>query len=314
MKKALCLLLSILMLLPTLYSCGDKENPASDFYYEENEDGGITITSYRGTDPDIIIPSKIEGAKVTVIGEWAFIEQTHIESVVIPNTVKTISLAAFYGCINLASVRLSDNLYSIESQAFRECHKLSEINLPSSLTEIGEAAFQSCTSLKSIRIPALKSIGTDVFRDSALETVEFDKELETIGNCMFFNTNLKNITIPSGVKEIEDSAFASCSELEKVTLNEGLSEISIGAFAFCPMLNELTIPSTVHTISEYAIASCENFKVLKFSGNAPLEFLCKDAVTISLYSSGMSEFTIYYHEGAEGFTSPEWNGYPTKTW
>ena len=60
MKKTLCLLLAILMLLPLLYSCGDKENPASDFEYEENKNGGITINFYIGADTSVVIPSVID--------------------------------------------------------------------------------------------------------------------------------------------------------------------------------------------------------------------------------------------------------------
>ena len=50
-----------------------------------------------------------------------------------------------------------------------------------------------------------------------------------------------------------------------------------------------------------------NFKInIKFEGNAPND-----------YVSGlqdMPEYTVYYHEGAEGFTSPDWSGYLTKIW
>ena len=46
-----------------------EANPASDFEYAVNKDGGITITKYIGTDTDVVIPEKIEGKNVTVIGE-----------------------------------------------------------------------------------------------------------------------------------------------------------------------------------------------------------------------------------------------------
>ena len=44
-----------------------------------------------------------------------------------------------------------------------------------------------------------------------------------------------------------------------------------------------------------------------FEGYAPELFRVENA-------EPAGTFTVYYHEGAKGFTSPTWNGYKTEIW
>lgn len=55
--------------------------PVEDFEYEENEDGGITITRYIGEETEVVIPEKINEKNVTVIGKDAFSFILHLEFV-----------------------------------------------------------------------------------------------------------------------------------------------------------------------------------------------------------------------------------------
>ena len=48
-------------------SVQDETNPKSDFEYVENEDGGITITKYIGTDDSVVIPEAIDGKPVDLV-------------------------------------------------------------------------------------------------------------------------------------------------------------------------------------------------------------------------------------------------------
>ena len=242
MKKTLSLLLSILMLLPLLYSCGDKENPASDFEYEENEDGGITITNYIGTDADVVIPSTIDGKNVTILDMYSFSRNKSLESIDIPDTVHTISGGAFLLCSSLHTVKLPKNLRDLPPGTFESCSSLKNITLPEQLESIGARAFAECTALEEITIPG-KSLS-----DSSWEL------------------------------------FAGATSLKKVVITEGCEIVANSAFAGCTSLT-----------------------AIYFEGDAPTEFCQPEWFPDK-------ECTVYYHEGAEGFTSPEWNGYPTKTW
>ena len=63
------------------------------YILEEDE---VTIKGYEGKESDLEIPSKIDGHKVTKIGENAFDGNEEIINVTIPDSVKTIDLYAFY--------------------------------------------------------------------------------------------------------------------------------------------------------------------------------------------------------------------------
>lgn len=81
-------------------------------------DGKATITKYRGTDTEVVIPSEIGGLSVTSIG-----------------------YAAFEYCTSLTSVEIPDSVTSIENRAFENCTSLTSITMPNSVTRIGNFSF-----------------------------------------------------------------------------------------------------------------------------------------------------------------------------
>lgn len=291
----------------------DEANPASDFEYTVGEDGGITITKYIGTDTDVVIPEKIEGKNVTVIGEGAFQGCGTVKSLSMPDTVTSVEYCAIYGCDLLTTVRLSKNLKSIGEAAFNHCDVLSTISLPDSLNYIGPIAFSHCKSLKHITIPAHcfdNSQGEtySAFSKSGLETIELKEGLSLIPNGTFADTNIQEVVIPSSVQRIGQSAFSDCKKLEKITLNEGLVSIEPNVIKNTK-ITELFIPATVEKIYIQFFNSATMLKKVYFKGNAP------ELVTNDLSVTQFDViFSIYYHEGATGFTTPEWNGYKTEIW
>ena len=49
-----------------------ETDDATGLSYSEDSDGNITITGYEGTKTDLVIPQKIAGKTVTIIGSYAF--------------------------------------------------------------------------------------------------------------------------------------------------------------------------------------------------------------------------------------------------
>ncbi len=291
----------------------EKENPMTDFEFRDNEDGGISITNYVGTSTEVVIPSKINGKDVTEISPAAFTGNTSITYVRVPDTVSIINSFAFERCTSLKKVILSNSLTAIGGAAFANCTNLSEIILPSSLTIIRQEAFANCTSLKHINIPAGLTDCYMAFKNSGLETVKIENGTEEILHMMFASaSNLKEVELPETVKTINYGAFGECYNLEKVILNEGLVKIDTSVFSRCTSLAEIVIPSTVEVVSEISFLGCDNLEKIKFSGNAPENYLT--AEPHDHFTSSFPEYTICYHEGAQGFTSPEWYGYKTEVW
>lgn len=289
------------------YNAADA-NPASDFEYEVNDDGGITITKYIGADTDVVIPEKIDGKDVTVIGSYAF-GRTNIVTVELPDTVTLLGTGAFEECESLTTVRLSRQLKEIGVNAFQNCTSLSFIDLPSSLITIRACAFKYCTSLKQIKIPkSVSEYGYEIFALSGIESVELEDGLKSLGESMFIGCKLKEVSVPNSITILPLSVFSGNVDLESITLHEGLKEISSDAFGYNDKLTEIVIPASVETVYESFVEVCASIQSVKFQGNAPT------FVNEEFYQKENLNYTVYYHEGATGFTTPEWNGYPAKTW
>lgn len=332
MKKSILILLLAALLASSLVGCNNTPdepaeevwaydpadaNPASDFEYETGDDGGITITKYVGTDTEVVIPEQIDGKDVTVIGQQAFANNEAIISIAMPDSITVIDKDAFNHCTSLTTVVLSDNTGRIRDQAFENCTKLANITLPETLTYIGSYAFSNCASLKHISIPAgcFKTVNEGftfeftqmVFAHSGLETIELSEGIEIIPQGGFSGTNIKEIVIPSSVREIQASAFADCKEMEKITLNNGVVSIRNSVFRNTK-ITEIILPKTIVNLGMNAFEDANQLKKVYFEGNAPENFIYDEN------QGDDAPYTIYYREGADGFTSPEWNGYSTEIW
>lgn len=122
-----------------------------------------------------------------------------------------------------------------------ESSKVKELKLiiKDGVTEIGNSAFFNYSNLKTATIAdTVTSIGPRAFNLCAnLETVD---------------------KIPTGVKEISDSAFSGCTNLKLTSeaLPEGLETIGETAFQNCQELTFTTIPSTVKQVGKHAFEGC----------------------------------------------------------
>ncbi len=86
------------------------------------------ITGYTGSNHAVVIPSLINGLRVTGIGPLAFLTNYNLISVTIPNSVTSIGDDAFYSCTNLTNVAISDSVTNIGDFAFYYCQSLTSIN------------------------------------------------------------------------------------------------------------------------------------------------------------------------------------------
>ena len=76
-----------------------------DFEYEYTEDNtGIVITKYSGTDADVTVPESIEDLPVVEIGDSAFEGNSYLECIDLPDTVAVIGVRAFANCTNLSEM------------------------------------------------------------------------------------------------------------------------------------------------------------------------------------------------------------------
>ena len=258
----------------------------------ELDDGTLEITKYVGNSATCVIPSEIDGKKVTQIGYNAFSSRTELTSITIPDGVTIIGNSAFSDCTSLETVTIPNSVTQIYPRAFYNCTSLKEVAIPASVTVIRDEAFgyyydtDSSETKKADGFKinyvnntqghwyAIKNGFTDgacfVVNELGDGTVEITgyagnsatcvipneidgKKVTKIGENAFRDrTELTSVTIPDGVKYIFDRAFSNCTSLETVTIPNSVTDIYSGAFYNCTSLKEVTIPASVTDIGNMA--------------------------------------------------------------
>ena len=220
MKKGMLALLLLLLLAGTFTAA--RADTSGGYQYRVLSDGTAAITGYTGNDKNLKIPSKLNGIRVTRIGDRSFYNNKDIKSVEIPKGVKTIGKEAFCRCGSLNGVTVPEGVKEIGEAAFSECGNLSSVTLPDSLKAVGDFVFRDCGALRKITIP-----GT-------VRTIPFG----AFANC----GKLSSVTILEGVRKIGEEAFTFCTGLASVTLPDSVTEISLNAFFRCDSLKSVNIP------------------------------------------------------------------------
>ncbi len=252
--------------------------------YDLDENNQAIITKYNGNSWSVYIPKEIDGYKIVAIGNGAF-KQKSVGNVVIPDTVKTIGIYAFYECFNLKSIIVPASVSSIGSGAFMDCVSLSSFEIPSTLKTIESATFFRCNSLQSVIIPnSVTEIHDSAFADClSLESIKLSKSLEILGYRAFTNTAINEIEIPKSLNMaqrlgsydyeftdndtkysvwISGGPFYGCEDLKYVTFEEGTNKIAENLFSGCVSLETIVIPDTVKTINYNAFDGCVRLRKL----------------------------------------------------
>ena len=238
---------------------------------------------------------------------------------------------AFYYTVKLASIEFPERMTVLGNYAFGGARGLSNtlayirsVSFPSTLQRIGDKAFYNATALTSVTFaPGTKltdagsaaAIGSDAFSYcSALKTIALPENTTagySIGTYAFSYSGINEITIPVGVKKINNYAFNRStlskvifapgfdgskltlgtgyvfqySRLSSITLPEGITEIPASTFAGCVNLTEFTIPSSVTKIGASAFSSCANL----------------ETVTFATYQDGAAAYSKVNNIGASAF-------------
>lgn len=101
-------------------------------------------------------------------------------------------------------------------------------------------------------------VGNKVFARDMSPTSDDPREMEHYSLFPKIQSLLSSITIPDGVTEIGDEAFAHCKSLTRITIPDSVTEIGDSAFACCESLADITIPDSVTKIGGEAFALCKS--------------------------------------------------------
>lgn len=179
---------------------GESASESGGWVYRVKDDGTAIIAVYSedAADSHLIIPSELDGYKVTEIANYCFSSQPEINSVEIPSSVTAVGSKAFSDCYGLYTVNFGLDYYAegegtqvIGEGAFMNCYGLHTVYFPTSLKVIEANAFSDCTAFTSVDIP----YGTEVIGDSAF------------ADC----PALMSVIIPTTINELGKDVFDGCS-------------------------------------------------------------------------------------------------------
>ncbi|MBR2590503.1 MAG: leucine-rich repeat protein [Clostridia bacterium] len=259
---------------------------------------------YEGTDTVVELPEEVEGLKLITIGSAAFAEQQRtnktLQKIVVPDTVNTFKQHAFTYCMALEQVNIPEAVTVIPDDCFYFCKKLAAIELHDKITYIGNFAFGE-TILSSLDFPKeVKFLGKGIIEASSPESITFGgkeegKYFKVVNGCVLtkdgtelvcgiFEKDNPVLSIPAGVKYIDDYAFCCAlpeplgyvrskkNIVHTLELPDGLEVIGDFAFAGFIGIEEFNFPDSLRIIGDSAFISLlyqegETLKTLQIGPN-----------------------------------------------
>lgn len=240
----------------------------SDFVYSED---GKTIVGLSKSGKDVrmsnhhlVLPDKASReAKeyITVIGEEAFAfsdrevtvgkydctSPNGFQSVKFPKYLERIEAKAFeYN--NLRNHDKDGNVVNTPTETTGEDHFLADQKY---LTYVGGSAFRG-NHLCNVALPdAVTAVGDGAFSMNNIYKLKMSNKMTVIPSGAFsMNIRMSSISIPEGVKEIGQTAFAG-ARLKSLTIPKSVTKIGRKAFHLHQM-KSLTIPGNVKEVGESA--------------------------------------------------------------
>ena len=251
------------------------------FYFKEY-DGEYLLTGYWGDNTKLTLPETYNG-KGYKIGAHAF-HGDGLTSVVIPNSVTSISYSAFEGCYGLTSVVIGNSVTFIDHSAFEGCSSLASVTIPNSVTSIGNSIFERCSRLTSVVIGnGVTSIGSSAFSGCwRLTSVVIGNGVTSIGDDAFYGCDglksvelncktvgrwfdtpsIKEIVLGENVTSIGSDAFCYLNDLTSVIIGNNVTSIGGYAFYCCRNLTTITIPKSVTYLGNNSLAGCEKLETV----------------------------------------------------
>lgn len=207
---AVCLLAAALPMSASAASAIYKVPGQDDAYLKIDSVSGLVVNATAGIKGELVIPSVVQGIKITGVGAKALRYQYEMTSVTLPEGATRVEEMAFADCDSLEEVNLPDTVTYMGESCFFNCMKLKKIDLPEYLHAIPEHAFDWCVNLSSVTISAnTESIGPYAFNGCSA---------------------LKRVVLPDGVRELSNWAFNACSSLTIMGVPRSVE--SIGPYAF----------------------------------------------------------------------------------
>lgn len=245
----------------------DKNNP--DYSSENgilyNKDKSVLIYCPQSNPlKELHIPNT-----VNEICDEAFTKNQYLESVYIPNSLKTMGDYAFQNCSSLNYLEFEDG-FSIDRLyfTFQDCVNLKTAIFPSdSKVDLFYGTFRN-TGLTHCELPDYVDKIQYIFQETKdLKTVDLPKYLNFMGSSNFTNSGIESIIIPDNIKKIQQTDFSRCENLKYIDLNN-VTSLSVMSFAYCTSLESIDLTNITYYVNNPktgTFAGCDNLNKFYFN-------------------------------------------------
>ena len=185
-----------------------------------------------------------EDANPSSISGVLYLNDELITDLFIPYNVSKIGDFAFYNNSKLESITFIGTVEAIGEYAFFNNGILKNVTFISSVGNVGQYAFYECGNIEKVYITNLEQWCETDFANKEANPLYYAGKL-------YHNSNhIINLTIPDGVRRIGDFAFAG-ADITDITLPDTVVEIGDGAF-FETDVSEFPTINSINTIPNYA--------------------------------------------------------------
>ncbi len=246
---------------------------------------------------DAVFPESLK-----TVGDHAFMGCKDLEKVVFRGKNTFLGSGAFAKC-GLTSVDLPENLTELQSEVLRENRRLNHLRIPKTVEAVWEYALAD-TALKQIELPEnTELIAEGAFANSGeLETVSLGSRIREIGPSAFsFCPNLKSLRLAEGRFKLENALLIDAEKsrvivclapvsASQITVPEGITEICDGAFAGNDRIETLILPESLQRLGAWALRDMKNLNTLEIKaeniafgdnplfGTDPENLICTDEI------------------------------------
>ncbi len=127
----------------------------------------------------MVVPDTINGIEVQEIGDYCYMGNQTVETIILPDTVKQIDAYAFANCPNLKKV-IAPGVEYCGRYAFYDCPNLHYVEMPQ-VTLANTAMFKNCTSLSCLDIGELNTVCNHAFKNCSIDLTDTDHHYEIVG-------------------------------------------------------------------------------------------------------------------------------------
>ncbi len=248
------------------------------------------VKAYRLPDcVNIVIPETIDGLAVVAVSQEAFLGESGIESVRIPDTVKTIGDRAFSDCISLKTINIPYDA-SVGTAILKNCKKLEDLTIAGDgdtaqvLAEYFGAEFKNTSEKRSVpeNLTVKFAEGTttlidEIFKqlNNEVQKVVFPSTQTSLGvqkaitSVKAFESLSSTVKVVDGVLYTETGAnlYYYPTTLTNKTLVLGGEVTSIGMINNNAYLEEVTINGNLTSLNENAFYKCTALTKVTFNGS-----------------------------------------------